>query len=174
MNAGPRMRKLLLTAHVASSVGWLGAVVVFLALSVVGLTGQEPQARGAYLAMESIGWLVLVPMSVASLLTGFLQSLATKWGLLRHYWVMIKLGITVVATIVLLLYMQTLSYLAGIAAQPGAADGGLRDPSPVLHAAAALLLLVGATVLSVYKPSGMTRYGRRRQRERRAASQPTV
>ena len=49
----PRLRKLALTTHVVSSVGWLGAVIAFLALSVAGLTSQDPQTvRGAYLLME--------------------------------------------------------------------------------------------------------------------------
>jgi DMSO/TMAO reductase YedYZ heme-binding membrane subunit len=75
----------VLTAHVVSSVGWLGGVAVFLALSVAGVTSEDPQVvRAAYIAMESIGWLVLVPLSLASLLTGLVQSLGTKWGLFRH------------------------------------------------------------------------------------------
>lgn len=178
MSGRPRLRKFALTAHVISSVGWLGAVVVFLALSVVGLTSQEAAVvRAAYLAMESIGWFVLVPLSIASLLSGLAQSLGTKWGLVRHYWVLVKLAITVVATIVLLMYMQTLGHLAGVAAQPVVAAGdldGLRSPSPVLHGAGALLLLLAAATLSVYKPPGMTRYGQRKQRERRAVSRAPV
>lgn len=177
MSSRPRLRKFALTAHVVSSVGWLGAVVVFLALSVVGLTAQDPAVvRAAYVAMESIGWLVLVPLSVASLLTGLVQSLGTKWGLFVHYWVLMKLIITLVATIVLLLYMQTLEHLAGVAAQPAVAGrdllDGLRSASPLLHSGAALLLLLVAATLSVYKPAGMTRYGQRKQRARRAVSSP--
>lgn len=178
MSSRPRLRKFALTAHVIFSVGWLGAVVVFLALSVVGVTSQQgPVVRAAYVAMESIGWFVLVPLSVASLLTGVVQSLGTKWGLIRHYWVLVKLTINVVATIILLLYMQTLGHFAGIAAQPALANGeldGLRSPSAAIHAAAALLLLVVAATLSVYKPPGMTRYGQRKQHQRRAVTRPVA
>src|SRR5919204_1605022 len=96
----PRLRKLALTAHVTASVGWLGAVIAFLALSVIGLTGQDPQTvRGAYLVMELTGWAVLVPLSLASLLTGLISSLGSTWGLFRHYWVLFKLAINLVATI---------------------------------------------------------------------------
>lgn len=176
MTMGPRLRKLALTAHVASSVGWLGAVVGFLALSVVGLAGRDAQTvRAAYIAMESTGRFVLVPLALASLLTGLVQSLGTRWGLFRHYWVVIKLLITVLATGVLLLYVRTLGHLAEVAAGTGLSGGdlgGLRNPSPVLHAAAGLLLLLVATVLSVYKPRGLTRYGRRKQGERRADRRP--
>jgi SNF family Na+-dependent transporter len=168
----PRLRKALLTAHVTASVGWLGAVAGFLALSIVGLTSQDAQTvRATYLAMEAIGWFVLVPFSLASLLTGVVQSLGTKWGLFRHYWVLVKLLINVVATVILLLYMQTLSSLAGVAAESTLDLSGLRDPSPVLHAGAALLLLLAATTLAVYKPRGMTRYGQRKQHEERMAAQ---
>ena len=170
----PGLRKFALTAHVVSSVGWLGAVAVFLALSIAGLTSQDSQTvRAAYLAMESIGWFVLVPLSFASLITGLVQALGTKWGLVRHYWVLVKLGINLVATVVLLLYMQTLNYLAGVAAETpssGAVLSELQNPSPVLHAGAALLLLLVAATLSVYKPRGLTRYGRRKQHEQRLVS----
>lgn len=159
----PRLRKAVLTAHVTASVGWLGAVAGFMALSIIGLTSQDAQrVRGAYLAMESTAWFVLVPLSLASLLTGLVQSLGTKWGLFRHYWILAKLLINVVASIVLLLYMQTLGSLADVAAKTGADLSGLRDPSPVLHAGAALLLLLVATTLAVYKPPGMTPYGQRK------------
>ncbi len=165
------LRRFTLTVHVVTSVGWIGAVAVFLALSVVGLTSPDDEAvRGVYLAMEPIGWAVLVPLSFASLLTGLVQSLGTKWGLFRHYWVLIKLVINVAATTILLLYMQTLAYLAGIAAASPPGDvSGLRDPSPALHAGVGIVLLLVAATLSVYKPRGMTRYGQRRQRTRSAA-----
>jgi hypothetical protein len=168
-----RIRKLALTAHVASSVGWLGAVAAFLALSIAALTSQDPQTvRGAYLVMELTGWFVLVPLSLASLLTGLISSLGTSWGLLRHYWVVFKLLINLVATIVLLLYMQSLSYLADVAADQALPIDELRDPSPLLHAAAALLLLVVATILAVYKPRGLTRYGQRKQHRQRTVLVP--
>jgi hypothetical protein len=37
----------------------------------------------------------------------------------------------------------------------------------VLHADAALLLLVVATTLAIYKPQGMTGYGQRKQHRQR-------
>ena len=76
MTMTPRLRKFALTAHVTSSVGWLGAVAAFLALAVAGLTSQNAQmVRAAYLAMELTAWFVIVPLSLASPLTGILQSL---------------------------------------------------------------------------------------------------
>ena len=169
----PSVRKFALTAHVVSSVGWLGAVIAFIGLSVLGMTsGDEPTVRGAYLVMDATGRYVLVPLSLASLLTGLVQSVGTQWGLLRHYWVIAKLTINVFASVVMLMYMQTLEYLSGIAASGSVDLDELRNPSPMLHASAALALLLGATVLSVYKPKGMTRYGQRRLRQERARAAP--
>jgi len=163
----PPLRKFTLTAHVACSVGWLGAVAGFLALAVASLTSHNAQmVRGVYLAMNLTGWFVIVPLSLASLVTGIVQSLGTEWGLFRHYWIVAKLSINLFCTVVLLIYMPKLERLAGIAANTALLTDGLllaRDPSPLLHAGLALLLLLAATTLSVYKPRGLTPYGRRKQ-----------
>jgi hypothetical protein len=159
----PRARKLALVVHIGTSVGWLGAVLTSLALAVVGVaTHDSALARGIYLTLEVMGWYALIPLSVASLLTGLVQSLGTTWGLLRHYWVLVKLVMNLFATGILLLYMQTLSYLAQVArAAPADRAAGLGNPSPVLHAAGAVVLLIAALALSVFKPRGLTGYGRR-------------
>ncbi len=121
------LRKLVLTAHVTFSVGWLGAVAAFLVFAIAGLTSQDIQiVRSAYLAMDLTARFVIVPLAFASLVSGLIQSLGTPWGLFRHYWVLLKLLLTTFATIVLLVI----------------------------------------TTISVYKPWGLTLYGRRRQEER--------
>ena len=174
MAMAPRLRKLVLTAHVTSSVGWLGAVAAFLALAIVALvTADDLKLRAVHLAMDLIGRFVLVPLSLASLVSGIVQSLGSPWGLFRHYWVLFKLLMNVFATAVLLMYTETLGYVAGIAANetPSADDLGLlRSPSPVIHASLALLLLLLATTMAVYKPRGLTPYGLRKQHEQKAAS----
>lgn len=173
MTMPPRLRKLALIVHVTSSVGWLGAVLAFLALSVIGLTSQDPATvRGVYLVMEPAAWYALVPLAFAALLTGIVQSLGTPWGLFRHYWVLFKLLINVVATVVLLIYMGTFRSMAHMAADPDAELSSVRNFSPVLHSVLALVVLLLAMVLAVYKPRGVTPFGqreRRTQREGRSA-----
>jgi len=171
MTLTPRLRRLALTAHVTSSVGWLGAIAGFLALAIAGLISTDAQTvRGAYLAMDVIGWFVLVPLSLASLLTGLVQSLASTWGLFRHYWILFKLLINLVATTLLLVHMQVVSHVAGAAAETSLSSADLVGMRIQLLADAtlALLVLLVATVLAVYKPRGMTRYGQRKQREQHA------
>jgi hypothetical protein len=162
----PRLRKSLLTLHVASSVGWFGVVCAFLVLSLAGVrSDDEETVRAVYIAMDVIGWGALVPLALLSLLTGVLQSLGTTWGLLRHYWVVFKLLITVVASVVLVLYTGTLAALAAAAGDAtfrGISE--LRSTSPVVHSAAGLMLLVIAMILSVFKPRGLTVWGWRASR----------
>ena len=176
MTMRPALRNLSLTAHVSASVGWLGAVIAFLALAIAGLVSDDAQVvRAVYLAAEPLTWFVLVPFALASLLTGIVQALGTRWGLFRHYWVVFKLLINVGATVVLLMYTQTVGFFAGLAAEPTTDLGELRGPTFVLHSSAALVLLLAATVLAVYKPRGLTPYGRRRYLELgRQREQPAV
>ena len=167
----PGARKLALTTHVVASVGWLGAVAATLVLAVAGVASSDVQTvRAVYPALEVVGWYALVPLSIASLLSGLTVSLGGKWGLLQHYWVVTKLIINLVASIVLLAYMQTLGALADTAGSAAELEA-VRSSSPVLHASAALVLLLAAAILSVYKPAGRTRYGWRKQQELRAAAQ---
>ena len=95
---------------------------------------------------------------------------ARRGGLFRHYWVVLKLGITVFATVILLIYMGTFRQMAGVAADPVMDLAAVRNASPIVHAILALILLFAATVLGVYKPFGMTDYGKRKLDERRFAS----
>jgi hypothetical protein len=166
MSAG--LRKLSLTAHVTSSVGWLGSVAGFLALAIAGLTSPNEQiVRASYVAMELVGWCVIVPLSVASLITGLVQSLGTTWGVFRHYWVVAKLAITVAASILLLVHMQIADRMASAAADMTLAAGDFRGLriQLVADAGAAVLVLLVATALSVFKPQGLTPFGREQLEE---------
>ena len=162
----PGLRKLALTAHVISSVGWFGAVAAFAALAIAGMISQDAQTvRAAYTAMKLITWLVVLPLALISLLSGVVSSLGTNWGLFRYYWVLLKLLMTVLATIVLLIHMQPIDLLADVAANTAVfgADLQSRQLMMVTASSAALIVLIVLTVLSVYKPQGMTRYGWRKQ-----------
>lgn len=173
MTMSPRLRKFVLTVHITSTVGWLGAVAGFFALAIAALFSHDVQlVRGTYLAMEVTGWYVLVPLCLASIVTGLVMSLGTSWGLFRHYWVLVKFLITIASALILFMYTRTLSYLGDIAADMTLSIDELRNPSPLLHSGLALLALLVTTTLSVYKPHGMTRYGWRKQHEPRGVSQP--
>jgi hypothetical protein len=167
----PSLRSFALTVHLTCSVGWIGAVVSYLALGVAATTSRDGQTvRAAWIAMELTGWYVIVPLAIAALLTGLVMSLGTPWGLFRHYWVLFTLVLTILATAVLLLHMPTVSALAGVAREEDGADLG-RLGGDLLHAGGGLLVLLVITVLNIYKPRGVTPYGWRKQQEQRTVSQ---
>ena len=163
----PRLRKFALAAHLTFSVGWIGTVVAYLALGVAAVTSQDTQTvRAVWIAMELTGWYVIVPLALASLLTGLVMALGTKWGLFRHYWVLISLLLTILTTFVLLLHMPDVSVLADVAQE---AEGASLDElgGDLPHPGLGLVVLLVIQVLNVYKPRGMTRYGWRKQQEER-------
>jgi len=172
----PALRKFNLTAHITSSVGWLGAVASFLVLSIAGLTSRDVEiVRSAYLAMNLIGQFIIVPLSIAALLTGIVQSVGTHWGLFRYYWVLVKFILTIGATLLLLLHQYVA--VTGAARQ---VSGALPGTLPTVgrlgtqlagDAGLAVLVLFVITALGVYKPWGRTPYGRRKERQDRCQAQ---
>lgn len=154
-------RKLILTAHVATSVGFLGSVAGFLALAIVGATTADSHiGPAAYIGMGIITWDVIVPLAVLSIIIGLVQSLGTPWGLLRYYWVIVKEILTVIAFVVLMLRTPTIDALSRAAAS-GLDLGAMQQNrfSMVIHGAGGLAVLLVVVVLSVYKPRGVTPYG---------------
>lgn len=158
----PAVRKAALTIHIVASVGWLGAVAAFLAMAVAGLTSPDAQVvRAAYIGMNLSGWTVIFPLSLAALVSGLIQGLGTVWGLFRHYWVLIKLMITALATALLLVHLQPVGAMAelALAADLASSDMSAMRIQLIADAAAAMLALLVTAVLSVYKPRGLTRHG---------------
>jgi len=156
-----RVSKLMLTTHITFSVGWIGTVAAFLALSIVGLSGNDQVVRACYISMEVVAWFIIVPFCFASLLTGLIQALGTHSGLFKHWWILVKLVLTLIATLILMLHMQPISYLADVATEKVIASDDLRTLRVriIADAAAAILVLVAITTVSVYKPWGKVQFG---------------
>jgi hypothetical protein len=175
MTMTPSLRKFALTAHLTVSVGWIGAVIVYLVLVISAITRQDTQTlRAVWITLELTGWLAIVPLALASLLTGLVMSLGTKWGLFRHYWVLFSLALTIFAIVVLLPHMQTVSFFASRAAEMDTTQvNELRNAlsGELLHAGVGLLVLLVIQVLNVHKPRGVTPYGWRKQQAERTVRQ---
>ena len=164
MTMPPRLRKVVLTAHVTTSIGWLGAVIAYLALDLTAVYSDDiPTVRAAYLGMELIIWYAIVPLAFASVLVGVVNALGTPWGLFRHYWVLIKLLLTIFATLIL---MQEAQVVSGLGDTAASTSDPRRLPGTLLHSVGGLLVLLIIAVLAVFKPRGVTRYGWRKQHER--------
>lgn len=160
----PALHRFLLATHVIVSVGWLGVSVAKLVLGLVATTTYEPDSLYASMRVVDV---VFPPAAVGAAVTGILLSLGTKWGVLRHYWVVAKLGLTVgvIATGVLLmerLIQESIAVTPGQAAETGTIPGvEPAQVSLVSLSVAHVLMLGAATVVSVYKPWGKIRFGRR-------------
>ena len=164
----PALRKLTLTAHVVFSIGWIGALVAFLVLSVAGLTSPNPDiVRGSYVSMDLISRFAIIPMCFAALATGIIDAFVTPWGLFRYYWVVVKFMLTLIATFLLLMHENAIGraakWVSGTAAtQLFAADFRPLKTELVQKSALAIVLLLGIAALGVYKPWGLTSYGHRK------------
>lgn len=150
-----RARVALLTVHVATSVGWLGLDGALVALEVTGLGSGDPTERaGIAAAMGVLASWVLIPVVFTSLVSGLVLALSTPWGLVRHWWVLVKCAITVVLTGTgLLLMLPRLDQII-------AGDGAPVRMQSLVGRSVALVLLLVATWVSVAKPWGKTPHGR--------------
>ena len=159
----PVVRKLALSAHLTSSLGWIGTVIAYLGLGVAAVSTEDVGTiRAAWIAMELIGWYLIVPLAVTSLITGLLMALGTKWGLFRHYWVLISFFLTLLSTGILVLHMPTVTATVAVVRQ---AEGPALEAlgGDLLHPGIGLMILLVVQILNIYKPQGMTRYGWRKQ-----------
>jgi hypothetical protein len=158
----PALRKLTLTAHVTTSVGWLGAAIAYLALAVTAMrTNDVAHARASFQVLQTVAWFAILPLCLAASATGLLQALATEWGLIRHHWIIAKALLTAIGTAILLGHMPAIDSISAAAANGGSVDAAGHGPTQlVVHATGGVVLLVALAAISVFKPWGKTRFGR--------------
>jgi hypothetical protein len=170
----PGLRIVVLAVHIVCSLGWVGALGAYLVLDLTVAYSQDATTlRAAYIAMGLITRWSIVPLAFATLATGLIMSLFTKWGLFRHYWTLISLVLTLFALAVLLIERLTVDYFAGIAADPNTSEATLQGlGSTLLHSIGGMVVLLVITWLNIYKPKGITPYGWRKQQEQLARGQP--
>lgn len=149
--------KAVLTVHLVASLGWIGAVLAYLAIGVRAASSTDPDTiRALWAALDIVGSTTIVPLAVAALASGVTVSVVSPWRLLRHWWVLISLVLTAIATTVTVLHMPSVRDLAAraeIASPAELANYG----GDLLHPGAGLVVLLGVTVLNVYKPRGRLR-----------------
>jgi Predicted integral membrane protein (DUF2269) len=166
-------RKLTLTIHIISAIGWIGVDFVLFVFAFTGLTSDDPSTIATcYLAIEMFAVVLLVPLGVLSLATGLLLGWGSKYGILRYHWVLWKLVLNLVlTTLVVILLRPGVSEAADlVAASPNTISDELDQARAnlIFPPTVSITALTIATVLAVYKPWGRTRYGQRRlEMERR-------
>jgi hypothetical protein len=160
----PATFKLLLTTHVIVSVGWLGVVIAKIVLKIIAMTTSDPASFDALVFAAGRLSFAFPPLAIATIVTGVLLSIGTKWGLIQHYWVATKIVLTfgVIITAVQLgtripqprSQVVDNSRFLGLPASPMA----LLFALTIAH----LVMLMIATILSTHKPWGKTWFGRRK------------
>jgi Predicted integral membrane protein (DUF2269) len=165
MNLPPAWRKLLLTVHVITAVSVLGIDLALLVLGIWSVRGADPQT--IYPAAHLVATWLLAPLAIVALGTGVLLGLLTQWGLLRYWWVTIKLALTAILTTIILFVLVP---RLGVAADAATA----LDSSPFTDAerlalliapAAGVALLILIVALAIYKPPWRLRSRAKRQHE---------
>lgn len=164
MRLSKTYRRVLLTVHVISSVGWLGLSIANIALALTIYTTTDPLLQhSVYRVLEVVGTTVILPISLTAFVTGVLASIGTQWGLIRHKWVLVKFALTLLT--VLLTFFSLLPGLRAAAEVVAVTDPGELAPvdgSGLLSAAfVSTSIYTFNVVLSVFKPWGRTRWGKR-------------
>lgn len=155
--ASPGARKLMLSLHIVCVGSWLGAAVAMAFLSLLGIATDNPEVRrSAYLLMSIMDRNLIVPLVVASILTGVVLALRTQWGLFRHFWVMAKLvlalGMVVFAVSTVMPWVHALA--DATAAGGDVAVVGIVGQRLVIGVGIFLLALCAIVFLAVHKPWG--------------------
>jgi hypothetical protein len=160
MPMGRRTRQAVLVVHLLSAAAWIGVDVVVAVLVGAGWAGGDPTTRG--LAYQALGSFTLAPMlgsALVCLASGLLLGLATRWGLVRYWWVLVKFVLTVLlCTLIVVALRPQLPEVveAGEAISVGGSPAA-DLASLVFPPAVSLSLLSLAVVLSVVKPWGRVR-----------------
>ena len=164
----PPLRKAVLVAHLFSAGAWVGIDVLVAVLVLVGWFGQGSTAGLAY---RALGTFVAVPMLMAALVclaTGLLLGLASRWGLVRYWWVLVKLVLTLVLCVLIVVALQpqmpdVVAHGEAVSRSTGVGSTGSRVEVIWLFfpPTVSLTVLGLATGLAVYKPWGRLP-GRRR------------
>lgn len=166
----PPAHKLLLATHVLASVGWLGIAVAKLVLGAVAARSVDVSQAQALLLATGVIDRVFPPAAIITLLTGVALGLVTKWGIVQYTWVLLKLMLTVAVPVTAVRLSDR--FLLSAQAQLGGSSTGAETVTAWLSAPSMLVWLVGAhivmltvaTILSIYKPWGLSPIGRLRQR----------
>jgi hypothetical protein len=157
---GATTRKSVLLIHIASAGAWLGIDVVMAVLVFTALLSDDDRTKAlAFRALELVAVGPLLATGLVSLLTGILLGLSSRYGLLRYWWVAVKLALNLLLTALVLVALAP--EVADAAERARQFDAGVPAPLgigdlifPPIVSPTALLV---AFVLAVFKPWGRIR-----------------
>jgi hypothetical protein len=145
---GARTHKGVLVVHIVSAGVWIGIDVVMAVVIFTALLADDDNTKAlCYRALELFAVWPLLTAGLVCLASGVVLGLGTKYGLVRYWWVAIKLVLNIVLTA---LVPIALRFAAG---EPASLVVGNLIFPPIVSPTALLL----AVVLAVFKPWGRIR-----------------
>jgi uncharacterized membrane protein len=171
----PGLRKALLVLHIVTAVSWMGVDIALFILLMTARTTDDPAlVVSGFQAIRMIVPAAVPPLSLGILVTGILLGLGTRWGLLRHWWVLVKLLLSLVMTFLVFfsLVPAVNSMAVGLPGDMSAdamrASLGALPTMLLFPPVVSFLMLGTAAILSVFKPWQRTPWSRERDTGRSA------
>jgi hypothetical protein len=157
---GSRTRRAVLIIHIASAGSWIGIDVVIAVMVFTALFTNDRQTKAlCYEALSLFAVWPLLGAGLACLVTGVTLGLGSRYGLLRYWWVAVKLGLNLVLSGLVLIGLRPgvaeldrLGHQLAAGSTAAAPLGNMIYPPIVSPIALAIAL-----VLAVVKPWGRIR-----------------
>jgi len=165
---GARTRKGVLVVHIVSAGVWIGIDVVMAVVIFTALLADDDNTKAlCFLALKLFAVWPLLTTGLVCLASGAVLGLGTKYGLVRYWWVAIKLVLNIVLTALVPFALapevsraaeQGWRFAAG---EPASLVVGNLIFPPIVSPTALLI----AVVLAVFKPWGRIRKRTATQRD---------
>jgi uncharacterized membrane protein len=157
---GNRLRKTVLLLHIVAGGTWFGLDVA-MAVLVITAIGTDSAAVRAH-TLQSLQLITVWPMfssAMLSLITGILLGLGSKYGLVRYWWVAIKLVLNLLLAILVVTALRgEVVNAASLGAQlAGGADVEWNFTNMIYPPIVSPTALTIAFLLAVFKPWGRIR-----------------
>lgn len=170
---GRTTRRLTLVLHILSAGCWVGIDLIVAVLVAAGWFSDDDTTRA--LAYETLATFVVWPMlgsALVCLATGVLLGVGTKFGLVRYWWVLVKLVLNLaLCTVIFFVLRPGMDDVAAYGHDLAAGREPQGDVSTLFFPpAVSLITLTFATYLGVFKPWGRVRSGRDVEADRLATT----
>jgi hypothetical protein len=163
----PAARKALLVLHAICGIGWMGVDIALLVLLITARTTNDAAlVVSGFNAIRMIVPIAVPPLSLGILVTGLILGLGTRWGLVRYWWVLVKLLLSLVMTVLVFVSLVPgVNSIAVLSATTTSADAvraslGTLPTMLLFPPVVSFLMLGAAAILSIFKPWRRTPWSR--------------
>lgn len=167
----PPTRRAVMVLHAICGIGWMGVdIAVFILLMTARTTTDPALVVSGFNAIRMVVPIAVPPLSLGMLATGLLLGLGTRWGLVRYWWVLVKLVLALIMVVLVFLSLVPGVNSIAVLSTTGVSADALRAslgsiPDQLLYPPVVSFLMLGtAAILSIFKPWRRTPWRRDRGR----------